>query len=407
MMPSTFHDAGTFEALGHRYTIDCDDAAVSTWLAEILGHLSADGDASGADRALTRYRLMHLAEADNAEWVVQRGTDHVTSSKSASTALAYLLWLLNQDTIAASADRFLLVHSGAVEIDGAAVVLPAPMESGKTTLTAGLVTRGAGYLTDEAAAIHPTELTVQPYPKPLSVDEGSYEVLAHLRPDLPDGMDRYVEHQWHVPPAAFGPSSIGAAAPLGLIVLPRYVEGSTTESTPISPAEAAVALLENSFNGADLGETAFRAACAAARTAPAHRLVVGDLADACTEVARLRAALPSDRAEAAGGGPIDLPAPDPATTAPARRGDVVAERVGDDVVLYDPVTADLHVLNQAAASLWVLLDGDVDVDAISRDLAEMFQASSDQVAADVAAALDDLGAQGLLAAGADRDPAPR
>ena len=48
------------------------------------------------------------------------------------------------------------------------------MESGKTTLVAGLVLAGLRYLTDEAVAIRPADGGITPFPKALSVDHGSW-----------------------------------------------------------------------------------------------------------------------------------------------------------------------------------------------------------------------------------------
>ena len=44
------------------------------------------------------------------------------------------------------------------------------MESGKTTLTAGLVRAGFDYLSDEAVAFDWDTLDIVPYAKPLSID---------------------------------------------------------------------------------------------------------------------------------------------------------------------------------------------------------------------------------------------
>ena len=87
----------------------------------------------------------------------------------------------------------MLVHAGAVEWDGHAALFPAPMESGKTTLVAGLVRAGARYLSDEAAAIDPETLLVHPFPKSLTIGAGSWEVLADLAPAVdPEVTRRYL-----------------------------------------------------------------------------------------------------------------------------------------------------------------------------------------------------------------------
>ena len=70
----------------------------------------------------------------------------------------------------ACAHTHLLVHAGAVVApDGTAVLLPGPSGAGKTTLVAGLVRAGFGYLSDEAGAIDPATLCVHAFARPLGL----------------------------------------------------------------------------------------------------------------------------------------------------------------------------------------------------------------------------------------------
>ena len=79
-------------------------------------------------------------------------------------------------------------HAGGVARDGSGVMLPAEPESGKTTLTAGLVRHGFDYLTDEGVAFRPGTNIVEPYPKPLSIDVGSWPLFPEFEPS---GRARY------------------------------------------------------------------------------------------------------------------------------------------------------------------------------------------------------------------------
>ena len=61
------------------------------------------------------------------------------------------------------------------------------MESGKTTLTTGLVRAGFCYLTDEAVSFDWETGVIEPFPKPLSIDPGSWFLFPELEPPPPPG----------------------------------------------------------------------------------------------------------------------------------------------------------------------------------------------------------------------------
>lgn len=53
---------------------------------------------------------------------------------------------------------------------------------------------------------------------------------------------------------------------------------------------------------------------------------------------------------------------------PRTREDLVFRAVGDDWVVYDPRTRDLHVLNVTAAAVWACCDGTLTPDEIAREV---------------------------------------
>jgi hypothetical protein len=70
--------------------------------------------------------------------------------------------------IARLAHDRIFVHAGVVAVDGRAVVIPGRSFSGKSSLVAALVSRGAAYYSDEFAVLD-GEGRVHPYAKPLSI----------------------------------------------------------------------------------------------------------------------------------------------------------------------------------------------------------------------------------------------
>jgi|GraSoiStandDraft_5_1057265.scaffolds.fasta_scaffold184428_2 hypothetical protein len=71
-------------------------------------------------------------------------------------------------TVAALSPQRVFIHAGVVGWNGGAIVIPGASFSGKTTLVAELVRRGAVYYSDEYAAID-RHGRVHPFAKPLSI----------------------------------------------------------------------------------------------------------------------------------------------------------------------------------------------------------------------------------------------
>lgn len=82
------------------------------------------------------------------------------------------------------------------------------------------------------------------------------------------------------------------------------------------------------------------------------------------------------------------------TWKPRGRDDVVFRKTGDDWLLYDPVTDDLHVLNLSAALVWSLCTGDLEPDEIRDDVLSSFE--DPEADLDIDEILDDFQSAGLL-----------
>jgi hypothetical protein len=241
-------------------------------------------DAGGLDVSAggpsTLYRL--LPPDGGAPGAVTRDADTLVVSPRPASLLGRLVWAINQQVINGSSDR-LLLHAGAVDLDGVGVLIPAAMESGKTTLVTGLLDRGFGYLTDEAASVT-AELVLEGYPKPLSIDQGSWEILAHHRPAVGLELVPYLKDQWQVP--AQDISRVISGSRLGLIVFRGYVEGAETRLERLTPASALGLAIESTFvtDRPHLSEQRLKDLAVIAERIPAYELVGGDLDEACQAV---------------------------------------------------------------------------------------------------------------------------
>ena len=143
------HVAGPFRALAHTFTVRSEDADFGRALEASLRDLASLGPAS------TTYSLLDRGEVRDGRrrYALYADDDRLGFVPTPNRAAGLLQWQLNQSAIDSMASTHVVLHAAAAERGGRVVVLPAPMESGKTTTVAGLVRAGFGYLTDEATAI--------------------------------------------------------------------------------------------------------------------------------------------------------------------------------------------------------------------------------------------------------------
>jgi hypothetical protein len=185
--------------------------------------------------------------------------------------LNYAVWDLHA-LVAKRTRDFLLLHAGAVERDGGAVILPAPPESGKSSTTIALLEAGFGYLSDELGAIDPVTGRVYPYPKRIWVTEGSFELFPDLKERLHDrdGLSGQFVKRYVRPEDLDAP--LGQAGPVRLVVFPTGEHHGPPRLTRLGRAEAVHGLAANAFNLPIYGERGLERLAQIGRGAPAYRL---------------------------------------------------------------------------------------------------------------------------------------
>jgi hypothetical protein len=273
------HTAGPFRALAHDFVVRTCDRALGEYLGAVLDPFAV-GESAG-EAAVAAYSVIDRGDGTKNRYALYFGRERLALTPSGSFVVATLLWHVNRRALE-SGDDFVLVHAGAVVWKGRAALFPAPMESGKTTLVAGLVRSGAGYLSDEAAALDPHTLDVHPFPKSLTVEVGSWEVLADLAPVVdPEVTRRYLLTEWHVDVRTIRSDALAPPTPPAFVIAPRYERDATTALLPMTRAEAMMEMGQNSFNLQRHGRRGVEALATVARRSTCHRLVVGDLDVAC------------------------------------------------------------------------------------------------------------------------------
>jgi hypothetical protein len=271
------HEAGPFECFGQRWMVRTTDEELAAFLEEAYATLRVRDDG----RPLTVHSL--LPPGIDGQGIVTRGDgDVIMTSPAPSALLGSLIWAINRQVIEGASGRAVL-HAAAAARGESVVLLPAPMESGKTTLVMGLLDRGLSYLTDEAAAL--TGLEVEGFPKPLSIDPGSWEVLAHHRPSSASPrLSGFLQHQWQVPPQHVGP--VQRRGTVTLVVFPRWQPGARLALEWLRPAEALQELLGCTFvpEGEAMSLDRVRFLAELAERVPAARLVHDDLRSASERI---------------------------------------------------------------------------------------------------------------------------
>ena len=178
--------------------------------------------------------------------------------------------------------RFLLLHAASVERDGRAIILTGESGAGKSTLSAVLGERGWRFMGDEFALLEPETGLLHPFPRPVSLKNGSIAAMSAMvaadrfGPTIegtPKGTIR------HLRPRTEALVRMDEPARPALILFPRY--GAERAVRPVGAAEAFMRLTQASTNYVALGETGFGALTGLVQSCPAMAIDYPDADTAC------------------------------------------------------------------------------------------------------------------------------
>ena len=168
----------------------------------------------------------------------------------ADQAFAMLEWGLNW-CVSFHCHQYLIVHAAGVEKFGYALLLPGSPGSGKSTLCAGLVSRGWRLLSDELTLVDFSDGRVVPLPRPISLKNQSIEVIRCFAPEavftapVHDTAKGSVAHM-RAPVESVRRASDEARP--RWIVLPKFRSGSPTTLERLPKARAFMELADHAFN---------------------------------------------------------------------------------------------------------------------------------------------------------------
>lgn len=200
-------------------------------------------------------------------------------------AFPMLEWGLNW-CVSAHCHQYLIFHAAVVEKSGRALVLPAPAGSGKSTLCAGLIHRGWRLLSDELTLIDTSTCNVVPMPRPVSLKNGSIDVIRAFAPNAAIGPAVHDTTKGTVAHLRAPTESVRReteTARPGWIVLPRYVAGAASRLTKLSRALGFMQMAENAFNYSAHGRRGFEFLARFVDQCACHEFAYGDL-DAAAKV---------------------------------------------------------------------------------------------------------------------------
>lgn len=205
------------------------------------------------------------------------------------TPLPLLEWGMNY-ALASRLCCYLLLHSGVVERDGRAVLLPAMPGSGKSTLTAALAMRGFRLLSDEFGVVRLSDSQLLPMLRPIALKNESIDIITRFAPQAVIGPRYDKTHKGtvaHLAPLAEHVDARHKPASPALIIFPRYDPSIALEMEPVPQARAFARLAVNSFNYEILGPDGFDALGKVIQASRCYQLRYRDLDRAIDAIGEL------------------------------------------------------------------------------------------------------------------------
>jgi hypothetical protein len=235
----------------------------------------------GADGASV-YSLVDLGPRQEKRFRLLLGDEQLVGSRAADGVLDNLLYQILTRTRELT-EEFLLIHAGSVVTSrGEGVLLPAAAGSGKTTLVAGLIRSGFGFLSDEIGVIDHGGGVLRPYPRALNFKNGAQAIFPDLA--VNHNGSPFSRGVGYLRAEEIRPDVMASPSEVRFVIAPRYVDGATTLVTALSPGEMVKELWANALNIDAYGARALPILANVARGAKGFRLLSGDLGEAVRAV---------------------------------------------------------------------------------------------------------------------------
>ena len=257
---------GPIHALGLPLVVESDDVLLRNELARILDPLLDRGLSLDGLFQTGGQSVLHIHVGCTAgSWVVTSGGRVVGRAASRPQAVRMVLSEVNAAPLPNLVSS-VVFHAAGVNMGEGVVLLPGVSNSGKSTLVAQLMSRGHGYLTDEAVSVDVESLRALPFHKSICLEGESQILLPQLAPS--EGMTP----TWDVDPRRIVEGWLAPADVVTAVVFPTFTRGAVTDLRPLEPVEAVQRLLGNAFDFSHVGQPAFSAITRIANGLPCYAL---------------------------------------------------------------------------------------------------------------------------------------
>ena len=161
-----------------------------------------------------------------------------------------LEWGINSRVIS-TRDDFLQLRAAGMVRDGVGVILAGAPGSGKSTLAAALLARGWRYSSDDLILIDPATGFMHPFPKPICVKSGAFDIVERLALPLAGGryhMKGVRGRVGYINPHDVAPDRVAKPGPVHYVVFPRYMPGASSSIFAMPSARAIYGLVSATLN---------------------------------------------------------------------------------------------------------------------------------------------------------------
>jgi len=196
-------------------------------------------------------------------------------------AYPFFEWGLNW-CVATHSHHYFMLHAAVVEKNGHIIIFPAAPGSGKSTLSACLMLSGWRLFSDEFALLSKNINTITPFGRPISLKNESVSVVENkfnvevnslVKGTSKGDVAHLMHHNIVKSPQPFELKNIW-------LIFPKYNKGSKTSLTLLTPAEAFMPLVEQSFNYNQLGVDGFSSAKALINKSKQYHFEYSDIDEA-------------------------------------------------------------------------------------------------------------------------------
>lgn len=198
--------------------------------------------------------------------------------------LPFLEWGINWRVITTRCDYLQLHAACLVYRKSGGVLLAGGSGSGKSILSAALLARGWRFCTDELTLINPQTGYVHPFPKPICIKAGAFDIVERLKLPFAGGR-HYVKgikgRVGYINPYDIEHGTVAPSGPVRFVLFPKYTQSGQPGLFPISRARAVYHLVGGTLNGNAFGDNGIAVLSSLCAGTECFRLETGPIEETC------------------------------------------------------------------------------------------------------------------------------